>query len=80
MEVGTCHDGLCDSLATDIARHDMVWVIVNRLTKSTHFLAMRMRKFCRLYVREIVRLHEVLVYILLDRDPRFTTHFWESFQ
>ena len=38
--------------------HDAVWVIVNRLTKSAHFLAVRMiftlERFCRLYIREIV--------------------------
>ena len=36
-------------------RHDAVWVIVDRLTKSVHFLAVRMtftlEEFCRLYVR-----------------------------
>ena len=65
-------------------RHDAVWVIVDRLTKSAHFLAVRMtftlERFCRLYIREIVRLHGVLVSIVLDRDPRFTAHFWKSFQ
>ena len=65
-------------------RHDAVWVIVDRLTKSAHFLAVQMtfalEKFCRLYIREIVRLHEVPVSIVSDRDPRFTTHFWKSFQ
>ena len=65
-------------------RHDVVWVIVDRLTKSAHFLAVRMtfslERFCRLYLREIVRLHEVPVSIVSDRDPRFTTHFWKSFQ
>ena len=64
--------------------HDTVWVIVDRLTKSAHFLAVRMtftlERFCRLYIREIVRLHEVLVSIVSDRDMRFTTHFWKSFQ
>ena len=59
--------------------HDVVWVIVDRLTKSAHFLAMRMtftlEEFCRLYVWEIVRLHGVLVSIVLDRDPKCTTHF-----
>ena len=48
--------------------HDMVWVIVDRLTKSAHFLAMRMtftlQEFCRLYVREIFRLHGVSVSIV----------------
>ena len=65
-------------------RHDAVWVIVDRLTKSAHFLAVRMtftlEEFCRLYIREIVRLHGVPVSIVSDRDPRFTTHFWKSFQ
>ena len=55
-----------------------------RLTKSAHFLAVRMtfsfERFCRLYIREIVRLHGVPVSIVSDRDPRFTTHFWKSFQ
>ena len=64
--------------------HDAVWVIVDRLTKSAQFLAMRMtftlERFCRLYIREIVRLHGVLVSIVSDRDQRFTKHFWKSFQ
>ena len=64
--------------------HDAVWVIVDRLTKLTHFLAVRMiftlEEFCKLYMREIVRLHGVPVSIVSDRDPRFTTNFWKSFQ
>ena len=65
-------------------KHDAVWVIVDRLTKSAHFLAMRMtftlEEFCRLYIREIVRLHEVSISIVSNQDPRFTAHFWKSFQ
>ena len=65
-------------------RQDAVWVIVDRLTKSAHFLAVLMtftlEELCRLYIREIVRLHGVPVSILSDRDPRFTAHFWKSFQ
>ena len=65
-------------------RHDAVWVIVDLLTKSAHFLVVRMtftlEEFCRLYIREIVRLHGVVVSIVSDRDPRFTAHFWKSFQ
>ena len=59
--------------------HDAVWVIVDRLPKSAHFLAVRMtftlERFCRLYIREVVRLHGVPVSIVSDRDPRFTAHF-----
>ena len=65
-------------------KHDAVWVIVDRLTKSTHFLAVRMtftlEEFCRLYIREIVRIHGVLVSLVSDRDPRFTSQFWKNFQ
>ena len=45
-------------------RHDAMWVIVDRLTKSAHFLVVQMtftlEQFCRLYIREIVRPHGVL--------------------
>ena len=65
-------------------RHDVMWVIVNLLTKSAHFLAVRMtltlEEFYKLYIRETVKLHGVLVSIISDRDPRFTAHFWRSFQ
>ena len=65
-------------------RHYAVWVIVDRLTKSAHFLALQMtftlEEFYRLYIREIIRLHRVPVSIVSDSDPRFTAHFWKSFQ
>ena len=61
-----------------------MWVIVDQLTKSAHFLAVRMtftlEEFYRLYIREIVRLHGVTFSIVSDRDPKVTTHFWKSFQ
>ena len=64
--------------------HDAVFVIVDQLTKLTHFLTVQMtftlEEFCRLYIREIVLLHGVLASIVLDRDPRFTAHSWKSFQ
>ena len=51
-------------------KHDVVWVIVDWLTKSAHFLAVRMtfafERFCRLYIREIVRLHGVPGSIVSD--------------
>ena len=63
---------------------DSVWVIVDRLTKSAHFLAVRtsfsMDQLARLYLKEIVRLHGVPVSIVSDRDPRFTSRFWKSLQ
>ena len=65
-------------------RHDAVWVIVDRLTKSAYFLAVQMtftlEEFCRLCIQEIVWLHGVPVSIVSDQDLRFTAHFWEIFQ
>ena len=65
-------------------KHDAVWMIVDWLTKSVHFLVVRMtftlEKFYKLYIRETVRLHGVLVSIVSDKDPKFTAHFWKSFQ
>ena len=60
--------------------HDMIWVIVDRLMKSAHFLAARARdsleKLARLYLNEVVRLHGVPISIVSDRDPIFTSRFW----
>ena len=64
--------------------HDAVWVIVDQLSKSAHFLAMRMtftlEEFYRLYIQENVLLHGVPVSIVSNQDPKFTTNFLESFQ
>ena len=65
-------------------QHDAIWVIVDRLTKSAHFLPISnddpLDKLAQLYVEEIVRLHGVLISIVSDRDPRFTSRFWFSLQ
>ncbi|KAJ0017607.1 hypothetical protein Pint_10283 [Pistacia integerrima] len=64
--------------------HDNIWVIVDRLTKSAHFLPIKMTysldKLASLYVSEIIRLHGAPVSIVSDRDPRFTSRFWPSLQ
>ncbi|GKC83412.1 putative reverse transcriptase domain-containing protein, partial [Tanacetum coccineum] len=59
--------------------YDTNWVIVDRLTKSTHFLAIRedykMEKLARLYIDEIVAGHGVPMSIISDHDGRFTSRF-----
>ncbi|GJS25846.1 putative reverse transcriptase domain-containing protein [Tanacetum coccineum] len=61
---------------------DTIWVIVDRLTKSTHFLPMKeidsMEKLTRQYLKEVVSRHGVPVLIIFDRDSKFTSHFWKS--
>ena len=78
-----CMDFLMD-LPRTLKKHDAIWVIVDRLTKSAHFLAIRatdsVGKLAEIYRDEIMRLHGVPVSIVSDRDPRFTSRFWEGFQ
>ena len=54
-----------------------VWVIMDHLTKSAHFLAMKttdsMNSLAKLYIQEIVRLHGIPLSIVSDRDPKFTS-------
>ena len=63
-------------------KKDAVWVVIDKLTKSAHFILVRMDysldKLAELYISEIVRLHGVSILIILDRDPRFTLRFWKK--
>ena len=60
-------------------KHDLVWVVVDRLTRSTHSLPVRtdylLNKMAELYIKEIVRLHGIPKSIISDRDPRFISRF-----
>ncbi|KAK2368619.1 hypothetical protein QL285_081803 [Trifolium repens] len=81
-----------DSIAMDFVSilpktkkgNDSIWVIVDRLTNSAHFIAFKMGtlvpKLAEIYVEQIVRLHGIPTSIVSDRDPRFTSRFWESLQ
>ena len=64
--------------------HDVVWVIMDRLTKLSHFIANSMtypvEKMSRMYLQQVVRLHDVPVSIVSDHDSRFTSGFWKSLQ
>ncbi|GKE16918.1 reverse transcriptase domain-containing protein, partial [Tanacetum coccineum] len=61
--------------------HDTIWVIVDRLTKSAHFIPARetdsMETLTRLYIKEIVSRYGVLISIILDRDSHFTSRLWK---
>ncbi|XP_052476594.1 uncharacterized protein LOC128032461 [Gossypium raimondii] len=79
VEIGACHDGFCIGISFISEKKDAIWVIVDRLTKFTHFIPVRtdfsLERLAELYVTEIVRLQEVPVSIISDRDPRFTSRF-----
>nr|GEY71559.1 putative reverse transcriptase domain-containing protein [Tanacetum cinerariifolium] len=61
---------------------DTIWVIVDHLTKSSHFFPMReddtLKKLTRQYLKEVVSRHGVPVLIISDHDGKFTSYFWKS--
>ncbi|GKB91486.1 putative reverse transcriptase domain-containing protein [Tanacetum coccineum] len=74
----------CSKLPRTKSGYDTIRVIVDRLTKSAHFLAIRedysTERLTRLYIDEIVARHGVPVLIISDQDRRFTLRFWQTLQ
>ena len=72
------------SLPNTPSGHDAIWVIVDRLTKSAHFIPINISfpisQLAEIYIREIVKLHGVPSSIVSDRYPRFTSKFWKRLQ
>ncbi|GJZ78549.1 hypothetical protein Tco_0643386 [Tanacetum coccineum] len=64
--------------------HDTIWVIIDRLTKSVHFIPTQetdsKETLTRLYIKEIVSRHRVPISIIFDRNSHFTSRFWQSLQ
>nr|GEZ09834.1 putative reverse transcriptase domain-containing protein [Tanacetum cinerariifolium] len=62
--------------------YDTIWVIVDRLTKSAHFLPMKetdpIEKLMKHYIKEVVTRHGVPVSIISDRDSKFMSLFWKA--
>ncbi|KAI3676149.1 hypothetical protein L1987_85749 [Smallanthus sonchifolius] len=63
--------------------NDTIWVIVDRLTKSAHFLPIRktssLERLAEIFIKEIVSKHGMPLSIVSDRDTRFTSRFWKKF-
>jgi IS30 family transposase len=64
------------------AGYDSIWVIVDRLTKVTHFIPVKTTysgaKLAEIYMSGIVCLHGVPKKIVSDRGSQFTFKFWEK--
>jgi transposase InsO family protein len=62
-------------------KKDSIWVIVDRLTKTAHFIAVHttysVQQYAELYMDQIVRLHGISKTIISDRGTQFVAHFWE---
>ena len=71
-------------LSLTARRHDSIFLVVDTLTKSAHFIPVRMTyqapDIARVFISEIVRLHGVPKKIISNRGSVFTGRFWMSFQ
>ena len=65
-------------------QHDSIWVIVDRLTKSTHFILVKstysVEDYARIFIDEMLCHHEIPLSIIIDRAAQFTFRFGRSFQ
>ena len=65
-------------------KHDSIWVIVDRLTKTAHFIPVNTtysaKKYAEIYLDQVVCLHGVPKTIISDRGAQFIAHFWEQLQ
>ncbi|WRX26670.1 Reverse transcriptase domain - like 10 [Theobroma cacao] len=64
--------------------YNSIWIVVDRLTKSTHFLPVKTTygaaQYARVYMDEIVRLHGIPISIVSDRGAQFASRFWGKLQ
>ena len=62
--------------------YDSIWVVVDRLTKSAHFLPVKTcyssHQYAEIYMARIVSLHGVPKTIISDRGTQFVARFWEQ--
>jgi hypothetical protein len=63
-------------------KFDSIWVIVDRLTKSTHFIPINTnynaQRYAEIYIAHGVCLHGIPKMIIFDRGSLFVAHFWEQ--
>jgi hypothetical protein len=63
-------------------KYNLIWVIVDRLTKSAHFIPVNtnynVQNYAEIYIASVLCLHGVAKTIISDRGSQFVTHFWEQ--
>ena len=65
-------------------KHDSIWVIIDRLTKTAHFLPVHTsysaKKYAEVYLDQIIRLYGIAKTIISNRGSQFVARFWEQLQ
>jgi hypothetical protein len=69
-------------LPLTVSKFGSIWVIVDRLTNSAHFIpvntAYKVQKYAEIYIARVLCLHGVSKTIISDRGLQFVAHFWEQ--
>ena len=82
MEMGGYYYGLWVGLPKTRKLHDSIWVIVDRVTKSAHFILVkstyRAEDYVKMYIDEILKCHGIHLSIVSDRGAQFTSHFFQK--
>ena len=64
------------------ASFDSIWVVIDRLTKYAHFIPVNTSytapRLAKIYLQSIFWLHGFPSSIVCDRDPKFTSSFWQE--
>ena len=65
-----------------VRRHDSIMVVVDRLTKESHFIPVKSthktNDIAKIFMKEIFKLHGLPKEIVFDRDVKFTSNFWKG--
>jgi hypothetical protein len=69
-------------LPKTIKQHDAIMVVVDKLSKATHFIPIKSTfkaiDVANIFIKEIFRLHGLPKTIISDRDAKFTSSFWKT--
>jgi transposase InsO family protein len=69
-------------LPLTVHKFNSIWVIMDRLTKSAHFIRVNTnynaQKYAKIYIARVLCLQEVAKMIVSDQGSQFIAHFWEQ--
>ena len=82
MEMGCSDDVFHHQVTEDNIENDVIMVVVNKLTKATHFIPIKEThkadNIANIYVKEVARLHGIPKAIVSNIDSKFTSNFWKG--
>ena len=82
MEMGSYFHGLHYRFSNDLEKHDSIMVVVDKLTKATHFIPVKsthkIDDIAKIFMNDIFKLHGLPKSIISYRYANFTSNFWKG--